>query len=84
MFTIKTKSGILNYDMIESIYIVGDNGRGYALVAVTSTYYTGGNSHNNNQYTLTRRMDKREATEEALNKLFAALTEGAPGFDFTI
>jgi len=29
MFTIKTESGILNYDMIESIYIVGDKGRGY-------------------------------------------------------
>lgn len=83
MFTIKTESGILNYDMIESIYIVGDEGRGYALVAVTSTYYTGGNSHNNNKYTLTRRMNKRKATE-ALNKVFAALTEGAAGFDFTI
>ena len=83
MFTIKAESGILNYDMIESIYIVGDKGRGYALVAVTSTYYTGGNSNSNNKYTLTSRMDKREVTE-ALNKLFAALTEGAPGFDFTI
>lgn len=83
MFTIKAESGILNYDMIESIYIEGDTGHGYALVAVTSTYYTGGNSHRNNKYTLTRRMDKNKATK-ALNQVFAALVEGAPGFDFTI
>ena len=43
MFTIKAESGILNYDMIESIYIEGDTGHGYALVAATSTYYTGVN-----------------------------------------
>lgn len=83
MFVIKSEGGIINFDMIENIHVTGDKGRGYALIAETNTYYTGGNSHNENRYMLTRRMDEDKATE-ALNKLFAAMTEGASGFDFTI
>lgn len=83
MFVIKCESGIINYNMIESIHIEGDKGHGYALVARTNEFYTGGNTHNNTGYTLTRRWMDKDAAIKALNKLFAALTEGCPGFDFT-
>ena len=84
MFVIKYEGGIINFDMIENIHVTGDKGRGHALIAETNTYYTGGNSHNENRYMLTRRwLDINEAVE-ALDKLFAAMTEGASGFDFTI